>query len=159
MGISKVVPRTIGHEQLGHARDMRNAATPAERKLWSRLRASSLEGHKFSRQIAVGPFICDLVCRRSKLIVEVDGGQHATDSGCENDLRRTRYLKDQGYTVLRFWNVQVLQDVDSALIMILAKLREMELRQHPHPQPLPQAGGEQGSAPPPAPPASGRGAE
>ncbi len=137
MSTSKVAPRILPALQRERARTLRSEATPAERLMWSRLRASSLEGHKFSRQITVGPFICDLVCRKARLVVELDGSQH----GDENDLRRTRFLEAPGYSVLRFWNHQVLQDVDSVLLTILARLAEL------------------GTPPPPAPPASGRGAE
>ena len=135
MTTSKVAPRTLPTVQRERARTMRSEATPSERMMWSRLRASNLGGHKFSRQIAIGPFICDLVCRQSKLVVELDGSQH----GGEDDARRTRFLETQGYAVLRFWNHQVLQDVDSVLVTILARLAEL------------------GTPPPPAPPASGRG--
>ncbi len=135
---SFVAPRTIPTVQRERARTMRNEATPAERKLWSRLRASSLDGHKFSRQIAVGPFICDLVCRRLKLVVEIDGGQH----GGDDDARRTRYLEAHGYTVLRFWNVQVLQETDGVLTTIAATLHKASAA---------------AKTPPPAPPASRRG--
>ena len=139
MSTSRVAPRTLPAVQRERARTMRTAATPAERKLWSRLRASSLDGHKFSRQIAVGPYIADLVCRRLKLVVEVDGGQH----GGDDDHRRTRFLEAHGYTVLRFWNVEVLQEIDGVLTTILAAL---------------QAAAGAATPPPPAPPASGRGA-
>ena len=115
---------------------MRNESTPAERKLWVHLRASNLGGHKFSRQISVGPFICDFVCRRGKLVIELDGSQH----GDEVDRARTQFLEAEGYAVMRFWNHQVLQDVDSVLVTILARLESVE------------------TPPPPAPPASGRGA-
>ena len=114
---------------------MRNASTPAERKLWSQLRASSLMGYKFSRQISVGPYICDLVCRQAKLVIELDGGQHSEAA----DAPRTRFLESQGYFVMRFWNNQVLENVDGVLIDIQTQLEAL------------------GHAPPPAPPAGGRG--
>jgi very-short-patch-repair endonuclease len=114
---------------------MRNASTPAERKLWSRLRASSLMGYKFSRQISVGPYICDFVCRQAKLVIELDGSQHGEDV----DAQRTCFLESQGYFVMRFWNHQVLQNVDGVLIDIQAQLEAL------------------GHFPPPAPPAGGRG--
>jgi very-short-patch-repair endonuclease len=137
MSTSRVTPRTIPAIQRERARTMRNASTPAERKLWSRLRASSLMGYKFSRQISVGPYICDFVCRQAKLAIELDGSQHSE----EGDRARTDYLKAKGYVVMRFWNQQVLQDVDTVLLTILAEV------------------GTLGSALPPAPPASGRGEE
>ncbi|OYU14357.1 MAG: hypothetical protein CFE37_11545 [Alphaproteobacteria bacterium PA4] len=135
MSTSRVTPRTIPALQRERARTMRNASTPAERQLWSRLRASSLMGYKFSRQISVGPYICDFVCRQARLVIELDGSQHSE----ETDRARTDHLEAKGYVVMRFWNQQVLQDVDSVLQMILAEL------------------GALGHAPPPAPPASGRG--
>ena len=136
MSTSKVAPRTLPAIQRDRARALRNAATPAERKLWLQLRGSNLAGHKFSRQIAIGPFIGDLVCRRAKLIVELDGGHHDTEA----DDRRTRWLETQGYRVIRFWNNQVMNDMDSVVRQIAATLAEMS------------------TPPPPAPPASGRGA-
>jgi very-short-patch-repair endonuclease len=144
---SKVAPRTLPTLQRQRARQLRSEATPAERKLWSRLRAGGLNGHKFSRQIAIGPFICDLVCRRAKLVVELDGGQHCN----EVDASRTAFLGANGYTVVRFWNHQVLQDVDSVLHEIEVRLEAMKT-----PPPLATVtAGE--IPPPPAPPASGRG--
>ena len=144
MTTSKAAPRTLSTVQRERARELRSSATPAERKLWSRLRASGLNGHKFSRQIAIGPFICDLVGRRARLIVELDGGQHNE----EVDRERTAYLESQGYTVMRFWNHQVLQDVESVLLEIEARLEAMAM----------SPSESVASPPPPAPPASGRGA-
>jgi very-short-patch-repair endonuclease len=92
-------------------------------------------GYKFSRQISVGPYICDLVCRQAKLVIELDGSQHGEDV----DAQRTRFLESQGYFVMRFWNHQVLQNVDGVLIDIQAQLKAL------------------GHFPPPAPPAGGRG--
>ena len=140
MSTSTVPPRTLPTLQRTRARSMRNNATPAERALWTQRRASRLGGHKFSRQIAIGPFICDLVCRQLRLIIELDGSQH----GGPEDQARTRFLESQGYTVLRFWNAQVLEHLDSVLAVIEAQLRTMARAERTSP---------------PTPPASGRGDE
>ena len=96
----------------GRAQQLRNGATPAERLLWRHLSRRQLDGWKFSRQMPVGPFICDFLCRELSLVVEVDGGQHCENSG---DLARTAYLEAQGFRVIRFWNNEVLQDVEGVL--------------------------------------------
>ncbi|TRW18416.1 endonuclease domain-containing protein [Glacieibacterium frigidum] len=99
---------------------MRNAPTPAEKKLWGHLRASRLDGVKFSRQIAIGPFIADFCARSRKLIVEVDGSQH----GEIEDVRRTRWLEREGYIVVRFTNRQVLVETEGVLMVIVAACRD-----------------------------------
>ncbi|MBK1795267.1 DUF559 domain-containing protein [Devosia sp. WQ 349] len=97
-------------------RALRKAASDAENRLWWILRNRGLAGHKFVRQLPVGPFIVDFACRSAALIVELDGGQHA-DS--ESDLRRTAYLNTEGYSVLRFWNSEVMAERDAVLGAIL----------------------------------------
>ena len=98
------------------AKTLRANATPAERKLWHFLSASQLNGYKFSRQIPIGPFICDFVCRAAKVVVELDG--HSHDSMAENDTQRTEYLKGQGYQVIRFTNEEVFANLEGVLISI-----------------------------------------
>jgi BirA family biotin operon repressor/biotin-[acetyl-CoA-carboxylase] ligase len=97
------------------ARELRHAATPAERHLWRYISRSQL-GHKFSRQMPVGPFFADFLCRERKLIVEIDGFSHDCDPG--RDIRRDRYLIDAGYRVLHFPNAEVLANVDGVVTMI-----------------------------------------
>ena len=72
------------------------------------MRASQLDGFKFSRQIAIGPFIADLVCGQQQLVIEIDGGQH----GDAADMRRQHHIEAQGHRVLRFWNAQVINDIE-----------------------------------------------
>jgi len=96
--------------------------TDAERKLWARLRSRAIAGAKFRRQLPIGPFVADFACVERRLVVEVDGGQHAQAQ--RNDARRTRALADHGYTVLRFWNSEVLQNLDGVLATIEAALRD-----------------------------------
>jgi very-short-patch-repair endonuclease len=101
------------------ARSMRAQPTDAESVLWFELRNRLLNGYRFSRQVRIGPYIADLVCRSKKLIVELDGRQHCDDA---SDERRTRYLNAAGYSVLRFWNNEVFFERQAVLETILATL-------------------------------------
>jgi very-short-patch-repair endonuclease len=102
------------------AQELRQNATDAEKRLWLYLRNRQLDGHKFSRQMPVGPFICDFMCREARLIVELDGGQH--DAAAGRDAERTRFIESEGYRVIRFWNNDVLGNVDGVLSEILRVL-------------------------------------
>jgi very-short-patch-repair endonuclease len=101
------------------ARNLRRASTDAEARLWNRLRSRSLNGHKFVRQEPVGPYVVDFICRAERLILEVDGGQHATDP---RDAVREQWLVDHRCRILRFWNNDVLQNIDGVLETIAAAL-------------------------------------
>ncbi|WP_436006118.1 endonuclease domain-containing protein [Rhizobium sp. LjRoot254] len=103
----------------GRARELRKNETDAEYCLWTELRNRRLNGHKFSRQIPLGPYIADFVCREKNLVIELDGSQHA-DS--QHDVIRTQWLNANGYSVLRFWNTAVLQERRSVLETIVAAL-------------------------------------
>ena len=117
------------------SRELRKNATDAERLLWQYLRNRQLGGIRFNSQVPIGPFICDFVARTPKLIVEVDGGQHLARA--TEDTRRTIFLEDRGYRVIRFWNNDVLANVEGVLSMI-----EEALRDRPSPNPSRRAGGE-----------------
>ena len=114
--------------QTKRAQRLRNNATDAERHLWRHLRARQLEGFKFSRQMPVGPFICDFMCREKQLIVEIDGGQHAESV---RDEKRTAYLESEGYRVIRFWNNEVLQSIEGVLEVIANTLKSQPTPQSP----------------------------
>jgi very-short-patch-repair endonuclease len=105
-------------------RRLRRQSTDAETRLWFALRDRRLGGFKFVRQEAIGPYIVDFVCRERKLIIEVDGGQHAENA---RDRVRDDVLTAGGYRVLRFWNSDVLSNTDGVLCTILAKLEGREL--------------------------------
>src|SRR5690242_17101554 len=94
------------------ARALRLAQTEVERRLWQRLRNRQLSGFKFRRQHPVGPYITDFFCVDARLVIELDGSQHGDQRGLQADERRTEYLKEQGYRVLRFWNEEVLNNID-----------------------------------------------
>jgi very-short-patch-repair endonuclease len=101
------------------ARRLRREPTDAEKKLWYRIRARSLGGHKFVRQEPIGRYVVDFVCREARLVIEVDGGQHATDT---RDAARDQWLSEQRYRVLRFWNNDVLRNMDGVLETIALAL-------------------------------------
>ena len=91
--------------------------TEAELKLWNELRAHRLMGLGFRRQVPIGRYIVDFACPEHKLIVEVDGSQHAENEAC--DRARTTYLQQQDWQVVRFWNDNVLTDIDNVCTHIL----------------------------------------
>ena len=88
------------------ARELRRNQTDAELRLWGYLRARRLLGAKFRRQVPIGRYIVDFLCKELGLIVEADGGQHTEQE--IYDARRTAWLEAQGYTVIRFWNVDIM---------------------------------------------------
>ena len=109
------------------ARTLRNEPTDCERHLWRFLRLQQLGGFRFRRQVAVGRYIADFACIEAKLIVELDGGQHQDN---DYDVQRDAELKAIGFTVLRFWNNQVLQETQAVLEEILRVL-ETTISEHP----------------------------
>jgi very-short-patch-repair endonuclease len=109
-----------GTEALARVRQLRRDMTPAEALLWSRLRSRRLIGSKFRSQVWLGPFIADFYCWEARLIVEVDGSQHADRIGY--DSARSEQLARQGYKVLRFWNNEVLGDLEAVLAAIRVEL-------------------------------------
>jgi len=105
------------------ARELRQRQTEAEKTLWASLRNRQLEGVKFRRQQPVGHYIVDFASFESRIIVEIDGGQHNERGMAEKDSERTIWLKGEGYHVLRFWNNDVLKNVDGVLEVIREALR------------------------------------
>ncbi len=108
---------------LERARSLRSNQTEAEQRLWYHLRARRFFGLKFKRQKPVGNYIVDFVCFSPKLIVEIDGGQHV--ERVEYDNRRDRWLCNEGFMVLRFWNNQVLGDTEAVLESIRETVRSL----------------------------------
>ena len=101
------------------ARRLRAEMTDAERLLWSRLRGEQL-GAKFTKQFSIGNAVADFACRNAKLIVELDGGQH--DRLVKADAVRTRMIEDHGYSVIRYWDSDVMENLDGVLQDILRNL-------------------------------------
>jgi len=103
------------------ARKLRKEATEAEVRLWSRLRRKQPDGFRFRRQQPIGPYVVDFFCPEARLIVEVDGGQHADRE--PYDAARTEWLERSGYRVIRFWNYDALANTESVLLTIMDALR------------------------------------
>ena len=118
-----------------HARRLRRQATDGERRLWSHLRNRQLGGFKFRRQETIGRFVADFACAECWLVIEADGGQHRDDA----DRERTPYLNSLGWSVLRFWNNDILLNTDGVLEVILRTCHERK-EGKPSPYPLPLAG-------------------
>ena len=104
------------------AKQLRKDSTDAERALWRVLRSRQLGGPKFRRQQPLGSFIVDFVCLDARMLVEIDGGQHNEKEGIANDQRRTQWLEKDGFRVLRFWNHEVLNQLESVTETILNAL-------------------------------------
>ena len=111
MGMPTFKPR-----ETNRARALRAQASPAERLLWRHRSGSQLDGFKFGRQIPIGPFFCDFLCRSHRLIVELDGGSH--DTRLDYDARRTEILEAEGYKVIRFTNEDIFRRLEGVLIRI-----------------------------------------
>jgi very-short-patch-repair endonuclease len=120
------------------AKRLRREMTDAERVLWREVRAHSFAGFKFKRQEPLESFVVDFICYEAKLIIEIDGGQHADKK--EADEGRTRWLESRGYRVLRFWNNDVLKNIEGVMQEI-----EKYLPRNSSPSPLPLPRGERGS--------------
>jgi very-short-patch-repair endonuclease len=140
--------RDANPQKANRSRRLRRDATDAERRLWYRLRSRQIAGAKFVRQDPIGPYVVDFACREQRLIIEVDGGQHATDA---RDAVRDQWLADRGYRVLRFWNNDVLSNTQGVLETIAAALSEIAGAQNrggaPSPRPSPRTRGEEARAP------------
>ena len=115
---------------LARARRLRRESSDAESVLWHHLRARRLVGYKFRRQVVIEPYIVDFVCLEASLIIEADGGQHS--ERVAYDVGRTVWLESMGYRVIRFWNHEILGDLQSVLEQIRAALIGV-----PSPQPSP----------------------
>ena len=106
------------------AGELRKEPTPAERKLWAYLRGDNLQGVNFRRQHALGNYIVDFVSIKRKLVIELDGSQHLEQE--EYDTERTKFLQSMGYTVIRFWNHQIMNEMDNVI-------KTIEFALHPNP--------------------------
>ena len=121
-GVGEARPATRSRRKTGttqRARKLRQGDNQAEALLWLELKARKLGGYRFTRQFSIGPFFADFACREKRLVVEIDGHQHA---GSSHDRRRDDFMRAQGYSILRVWNHNVLKDRTSVCETILAAL-------------------------------------
>jgi len=110
----------VGVRGVTFARKLRKSSTDAELRLWHRLRAGRLHGHKFRRQHPIGPYFADFACLAQRVVIELDGGQHADRKS--HDDQRTAYLGAAGWRVIRFWDDEVLGETEAVLEQILESL-------------------------------------
>ena len=130
------------------AKRLRKSTTNAEERLWSRLRRGQM-GVRFRRQQTIGPYVVDFYCAAAKLVVEVDGGQH-NELQKTYDARRDAWLRKEGYSIVRFWNTDVLANTDGILTELMLELAAAGIGpgDNPSPRPLPQGeGGNSGRGP------------
>ena len=117
-----------------HSRDLRANMTEAELKLWEQLSARKVAGTRFNTQFPIGQFICDFVSRGAKLVIEVDGATHGKSERA--DAARTRFIESRGYRVIRFWNNEVMGNIEGVVAEIERVLCEMAaIRNKPSPSP------------------------
>ena len=106
----------VGNRLVPVARSLRRNQTPVEAKLWSVLRNRQLDGLKFRRQHPIGRYVADFCCEEIRLIIELDGSQHLDQA--EYDAERTKYFESLGYKVIRFWNNDVMKDINGVIRII-----------------------------------------
>ena len=116
---SDATPPVLARDRV---RALRTAQTEVEWRLWQRLWNRQLDGAKFRRQYPIGPCIADFFCLGAQLVIELDGSQHGEERERQADERRTEYLKSRGYRVVRFWNEEVLDNIDGVLETIARHL-------------------------------------
>ena len=113
-------------DKTSFARTLRRDQTPAERRFWTLLHAWREAGWHFRRQAPIGPYVVDFVCKRIKLVIEIDGDSHSSDEGLARDSVRTAYLRRLGHSVLRFTNDDVLGSDDGVFEVLRGVLGEPE---------------------------------
>jgi very-short-patch-repair endonuclease len=134
------------------ARELRRAMTDAEKKLWWHLRQLPVETTHFRRQAAIGPYFADFACHKCRLLIEVDGGGHNEARQIAADKARTAYLKSRGYRVLRFWNNEVLKEIDGVMSVIYDAVHQTKVS----PTRGPRRASAAGCPPYPSPPIASR---
>ena len=107
---------------LKNAKKMRSNMTPAETKMWRILRGKRFQDLKFKRQVLIGNYIVDFLCEDKKIIIEIDGGQHNEELNIQSDNNRTHYLENNGYKVLRFWNDEVMKNINGVMEVIFREI-------------------------------------
>jgi very-short-patch-repair endonuclease len=111
--------RGANEKRTAKARSLRKVENDAEAALWTELRARRLAGHKFVRQLPIGPYFADFACREVLLVVEVDGSQHANS---DYDAKRNAFMNANGWSVVRFWNGDILREREAVLETLIAIL-------------------------------------
>jgi very-short-patch-repair endonuclease len=123
--------RTVSILQRGRARKLRRTMTAAERLLWSKLRAHRFDGFGFRRQVAIGRYIGDFVCLAKRVVIEVDGATHSTADEVVADRQREDWLRNQGFRIRRYQNIEVMQSIEGVLSDIESALVDPPLQLSP----------------------------
>jgi very-short-patch-repair endonuclease len=118
-------PKRSSSKMMHRAGELRREPTPAEAKLWMYLRSLTLDGTHFRRQYAIDKYIVDFCAPRAKLIIEVDGSQHVDQH--QSDIERTEFLKSKGYRVLRFWNSDILNNIQTVMSEIIQAVSNKQI--------------------------------
>jgi 5-methyltetrahydrofolate--homocysteine methyltransferase len=114
----KIMRKDLTPKKKGLVRELRRKSTPQEIILWSRLKGRKFNNLKFRRQHLVGKYIVDFICLEKKLIIELDGYQHKEKDQKQYDKERTKYLKEQGFEIVRFWNNEVNNNLEGVFLKI-----------------------------------------
>ena len=120
---------------VSRARQLRRDSTDAEKRMWRALR-SSLPDLKWRRQMPIGPYFADFACFAQRLVIELDGGQHA--EAARYDATRTRFLEGQGYRVMRFWNNEVMGNIEGVVEAVANRISSSPSQPSAGPLPLPR---------------------
>ncbi len=146
-------PSKLDRFKIANSHRLRAGSTDAEAKLWKHLWRIPIEGTHFRRQVPIGRYFADFACHQIGLIIELDGSQHAEDAARRYDIERTAFLESQGYHVVRFWNAEVMDEIEAVLDTIFAIVQQRQIllaeadRFHPTPahraDPLSQGEGEE----------------
>jgi very-short-patch-repair endonuclease len=120
--LPKIPAWQVSTKQRARARSLRKDSTDAEQIIWNAVRAHRLNGASFRRQLPIGPYVADFVCRAATLIIEIDGGQHFEPQGLRRDSRRDAFLSSKGYRILRFNNHEVMTNREGVLETIASAI-------------------------------------
>jgi very-short-patch-repair endonuclease len=132
-------------QRIAKARHLRRDMTEPERRLWWNLRRIRSGGSHFRRQAPVGPYFADFACHQIRLAIEIDGGTHASTASAIRDESRSSYFRSHGYRVLRFWNYDVMSDIESVMTVIQLTIGE-QVEMNPPPLTPPRASRGRGKA-------------
>lgn len=133
LGRGSETPLRTKAKTLLRARQLRKSMTDAEKRLWYLMRRHNLEDKLFRRQVPIGDYVIDFACLAERLLIEVDGGQHAAQA--QQDARRTAWLEARGFRVMRFWNNEVLGNTEGVLEVIVAAVKEQAAKRLHAPSP------------------------
>jgi len=118
-------PKSGFRKTIIYRRELRHNTTPAEKIFWSKVANRTFQNLKFRKQHGIGPFVVDFYCPEKKIIVEIDGDSHATDTGIENDQERAKYLAGLGYKIVRYQNSDVLNNIDGVFEDLSGRLSQL----------------------------------